>query len=69
MCLKLICDADNFNSAIEKLDETFIKPTNIIYNRHLLIASKQEQMQSIDSYMHGLEKMAQGYKFEAVDVN
>ena len=32
---KLICDADNFNSAMQKLDEAFIKPTNIISNRHL----------------------------------
>ena len=56
---KLICDVDNFNSAMQKLDEAFIKPTNIIYNRHLLIISKQEQMQSIDSDMHGLKKLAQ----------
>ena len=52
---------------ISKLDEAFIKPTNIIYNKHLLITSKQEQMHSIDSYMQGLEKLAQGCKFEAID--
>ena len=34
-----------------------------------MITSKQEQMQSIDSYMQGLEKLAPGYKFEAVDAN
>ena len=59
---KLICDADNFNSAMQKLDEAFIKPTNIIYNRHLLITNL-----SIDFYIKGLEKLAQGCKFEAVD--
>ena len=64
---KLIGDADNFKLAMQELDEAFIKPTNIIYNRHLLITSKKEQMQSIDSYMQGLEKLVQGCNFEAVD--
>ena len=32
-----------------------------------MIISKWEQIQSIDSYMQGLEKLAQGCKFEAVD--
>ena len=62
---ELICDSGNFNSAMHKLDEVFIKPTNIIYNRHLLITSKQKQ--SIDSYMQGLDKSAQGCKFEVID--
>ena len=52
---ELICDPDNFNLAMQKLDVAFIKPTNII-NRHLLISSKQEQMQSIDSYMKNWHK-------------
>ena len=64
---ELIYDADNFNLTLQKLDEAFIKPINIIYNKHLLITSKQKQMQSIDSYMQGLEKLAQGCKLEAVD--
>ena len=38
-----------------------------MYIRNLLITSKQEKIQSIDSYMHGLEKLAQGCMFGAVD--
>ena len=41
---ELICDANNFNLAMKKLDEAFINPTDTIYNRHLLITSKQKQM-------------------------
>ena len=62
----LICDCSDFPSAIAALDNAFIKPENIIYNRHLLITCKQEKMQSVDAYMQELEKLVKGCQFETV---
>ena len=64
----LISDAEDFEAAMQKLDNAFIKPENIIYNRHLMITCKQEHMQSVDAYMQELGKLSKCCKFEAVTV-
>ena len=48
---ELIADATSYDAAITILDNTYIKPTSIIYNRHKLRTSKQEPTQSIDMFV------------------
>ena len=63
---EIVSDTENFDVAIQALDNAYIKPTNIVYNRHQLITCKQEPMQSIDTYMQQLERIAKSCNFQAV---
>ena len=62
----IVSDTDNFDTAIQALDNAYIKPTNTIYNRHQLITCKQDPTQTIDNYMQELERISKTCKFEAV---
>ena len=63
---ELIADATSYDAAITILDNTFIKPTSVIYNRHKLRTSKQEPMQSIDMFVQELHRVSKTCNFEAV---
>ena len=54
----IFSDTDNFDTAIQALDNAYIKPTNIVNNRHQFITYKQDSMQPIDMYMQELENIA-----------
>ena len=63
---ELISDSTDFDAAIATLDNTYIKPRSVIYNRHKLMSSKQEPLQTIDSFMQSLEQISKTCNFEAV---
>ena len=62
----IISEAESFEDAINALDRSFIKPSNIVYNRHTLITCKQQPSQSIDTYTQENERIAKTCNFEAV---
>jgi len=45
---ELVSECNEYDSAIQVLDTTYIKPTSVVYNRHKLITCKQDSSQSID---------------------
>ena len=63
---ELISDCASYDSAFEVLDKAYIKPVSIVYNRHKLITSKQEQSQTIDNFVQQLQVLAKSCQFEAV---
>ena len=62
-------DTDNFDTAIQALDNACIKPMNIVYNRHQLITCKQDPTQTTDNYMQELERISKTCNFEAAQLN
>ena len=61
-----IADAANYTSAIAILENLYVKPRSVIFNRHQLATSKQNAGESIDQFMQNLEKMSKNCEF--VDV-
>ena len=62
----IVSDTDNFDTAIQALDNAYIKPMNIVYNRHQLITCKQDPTQTIDNHMQEPERISKTCNFEAV---
>ncbi len=62
---QLIGDATTFDDAVNLLDGIYIKPANIIYNRHKLMTTKQEPPQSVDTYVQELKRIAKTCQFQA----
>ena len=48
------------------LQGLYVKPTNIIYNRHVLATRQQNGGETIDYYMQHLEKLSKNCEFAAV---
>ena len=63
---ELISDCATYSDAMTVLNAAFIRPTNIVYNRHQLITSKQEPGQTIDAYLQNLNRIAKSCNFDAV---
>ena len=63
---ELISDSNDYATSIQTLDNAYIKPRSIIYNRHKLMTSRQEPLQSIDTFLQSLEKLSKTCNFEAV---
>ena len=54
------------DTAIQALDNAYIKPINVVYNRHQLIKTRQDLTQTINNYMQELERISKTCNFEAV---
>ena len=63
---ELIGEIESYDGAIKVLDTAYIRPSNVVYNRHQLITSKQNSGQSIDVYLQDLKRMAKNCDFKAV---
>ena len=63
---ELINDCNTYAEAIAILDTAFIRPTNLVSNRHELITTKQDAGQSIDTYVQSLQRIAKSCNFTAV---
>lgn len=63
---ELISDKTTYDSAFEALDNAFIKPTSRIYNRHRLMTSKQEPLQSVDTFLQELNRISKTCEFTNV---
>ena len=57
-----IADADNYDTAIAKLRSLYIKPNNVLYNRHLLATRRQSEAESVDQYVQSLARIANSNK-------
>lgn len=62
---ELISDNNSYDAAIASLDNVYIKPRSEIYNRHKLMTSRQEPLQTIDSFLQSLEKISKTCNFAA----
>ena len=62
-------DATDFITGMRMLDDTYIKPENIVFNRHKLISAIQQPKQSVDNYLQELEKIAKTCDFKAVSAD
>ena len=64
-----ICNINSLTAAIRTLDQIYIKPTNVVFNRHKLITHKQAPGQSIDDFMQEIDKIASTCDFRAVSAD
>ena len=62
----LIAECTDYDSAMTVLQGIYVQPTNVVYNRHVLITTKQNPGQSIDNFKHELERLAKTCNFQAV---
>ena len=63
---EIFSEKTTFATALQALDDTYIKPVSVVYNRHKLMTCQQEQNQSIDLYMQSSERLAKSCNFVAV---
>ena len=62
----LIADCDDYDEAKRVLDETFLKPVNEIYNRHVVITRRQVEGETLDQYYQTLVRLSKDCHFKAV---
>ncbi len=61
-----ISEAVDYDSAITTLQNLYVKPRSIIFNRHKLQSTKQTTGESVDQYMQTLEKLSKNCEFTTV---
>ena len=61
-----ISDAADYKSAIKTLSDLFVRPNNVIFNRHLLATSKQGEVESLEIFLQKLEVISKDCDFKAV---
>ena len=63
---EFISEEAEYDSVITTLNALYVKPNNILYNRHLLATRKQLENESVDQYLQHLEKLSKSCEFSAV---
>ena len=61
-----ISDAADYTSAIKTLSELFVRPNNVIFNRHLLATSKQGEAESLEQFLQKLRTVSKDCEFKTV---
>ena len=61
-----IQDTTTYDGAIAILKNLYVKPKNIIYNRHKLATRIQSEGETVDQYMQTLEQLSKSCDFAAV---
>ena len=61
-----VSDAPTFAKAIEILDNLYIMPINVTFNRHVLRSSKQKDGESIEDFFQRLKTLSKDCEFTAV---
>ena len=61
-----ISECKDYKLAIATLDSIFIKPTNDIFNRHLLATRKQQAGESITEFLAALRNLSKECNYKAV---
>jgi len=64
---ELISEYANYDQAIQTLERVYVKPSNIIFARHLLMSCKQETGQTVDEYLQKLKRTSKDCNYSAVD--
>ena len=63
---EIISEITTYDAAMELLENTYIKPKNTIFARHLLATSKQEPGESLEQFVQKLQTLAKDCEFAAV---
>ena len=63
---EFIAEAPNYVRAINILRELYVKPVNIMYNRHVLITHRQGDTETVNQYLHELERLSKNCNFADV---
>ena len=66
---EFISEEDRYENAIENLKKIYVKPSNIVFARHLLSVRQQEPSETLDQYLQALKTLSKECGFEAVDAN
>ena len=66
---ELFCDADTYDAAIATLKRTYDKQPNEIFARHKLSTRKQQNGETLDSFMQALQSLSKDCQFRAVSAN
>ena len=64
-----ISEENTYQTAVEALKKVFIKPTNVVFARHLLSVRQQQPGETLDQYMQTLKTLSKDCGFEAVDAS
>ena len=62
----IIQDAKTFEEAVKLLEDTYVKPPNEIYARHLLSTRYQRGEENLDEFLQSLLTLAHDCNFKAV---
>ena len=62
----LIEDCESYELAIATLKKIYVKPPNTVYARHLLSTRRQQQGESLDSFLQALKDLSRDCSFGAV---
>lgn len=62
----IISEETSYTAAMTLLEETFIKPKNTIFARHLLATSKQEPGENLEQFVQKLQLLAKDCEFTQV---
>ena len=55
---KRLCDIHDYGTAMNSLEEIFVKPKNSLFCRHLLATRRQQTDESVDQYLQSLKRLA-----------
>ena len=66
---ELFCDADTYNAAIAILKRTCDKQPNEIFARHKHSTRKQQNGETLDSFMQALQSLSKDCQFREVSAN
>ena len=62
--LDCLINCNDFDAAIQILGQTYVKPFNIIYNRHVLATRHQQEGGTIDQYFETLHRLSKECNFQ-----
>ena len=61
-----ISDIHDYSTAMNTLEEIFVKPKNSVFCRHLLATRRQQTDESVDQYLQSLKRIAKDCDFQVV---
>jgi hypothetical protein len=64
-----IADIESFDSAIEILENLFVKPKNELFSRHQLASCKQYSGESINEFLQALRTLSKNCNFKHVSAS
>ena len=63
---KHISDIHDYSTAVNALEEIFVKPKNSVFCKHLLATRRQQTDEIVDQYLQSLKRLAKDCDFQAV---
>ena len=63
---EIISEIESYTEAMALLEETYVKPKNTIFARHLLATLKQEPGDTLEQFLQKLQLLAKDCEFKAV---